>query len=231
MSILRDFEHRLERIVEGAFTKAFRSGVQPVELARRIIREMDANKAVGVNEVWVPNRYVFRLSEEDRERFAGMERGLIGELEQVVVQGAKERGFGLVAAPQVAFETEPSLKRGDLRVETELTEETGPAAPGGGALPGHALLVVREDGGPGREIHLEAESAVIGRMAGSDIEIGDPGASRRHAEIRRQGQGFVVADLGSTNGTLVNGSEITEHTLQDGDRITIGRTTLEFRRS
>jgi hypothetical protein len=174
---------------------------------------------------------VFRLSEEDRERFAGMERGLIGELEQVVVQGAKERGFGLVAAPQVAFETEPSLKRGDLRVETELTEETGPAAPGGGALPGHALLVVREDGGPGREIHLEAESAVIGRMAGSDIEIGDPGASRRHAEIRRQGQGFVVADLGSTNGTLVNGSEITEHTLQDGDRITIGRTTLEFRRS
>ena len=230
MSILRDFEHRLERIVEGAFTKAFRSGVQPVELARRIIREMDANKTVGLKEVWVPNRYVFRLSEEDRGRFSGMERGLAQELEQVVIQGAKERGFGLVAAPEVEFQTDERLKRGDFRVRTELTEETGPPQPGAGALPGHALLALVENGQTVKEFSLGQGSTVIGRLAGSDIELDDPGASRRHAEVRRDGDAYVVADLGSTNGTLVNGSEIGEHALADGDRITIGHSTLEFRR-
>ena len=89
MGILRDFEHRLERIVEGFFTKAFRSGLQPVELAKRLLREMDAGKTVGLREVWVPNRYVLRLSDEDRQRLAGMEKALGRELERVVVDGAR----------------------------------------------------------------------------------------------------------------------------------------------
>ncbi|HEX9892146.1 MAG TPA: DUF3662 and FHA domain-containing protein [Actinomycetota bacterium] len=230
MGILRDFESRLERIVEGAFTKAFRSGVHPVELARRIMREMEAHKTVGVKEIWVPNRYVIHLAEDDRERFSGMERGLAGELEQVVVQGARERGFGLVAAPQVTFQTDPGLKRGDFRLDAELTEETGPAPSDGAPLPGHAILVLLEEGKAAREFALREGPAVIGRMEGSDIEISDPGASRRHAEVRKQGPDFVLADLGSTNGTMVNGSEVGQHTLTDGDRITIGRTVLEFRR-
>jgi hypothetical protein len=238
MSILRDFERRLEGMVEGLFTKAFRSGVHPVELAKRVLREMDSNQTVGVRGVWVPNRYVFTLSPDDREQFARMERSLASELEQVVVDGARERGWGLLARPKVAFETDDDLKRGEFRVVSELTEETGgpPTGPqpkreaAAAAKTGSALLAQVEDGSVVKEFSLEGERMVIGRLEGSDVQLADPGASRRHAEVRRDGNDFVLVDLGSTNGTLVNEAPVTEHTLEEGDRITIGRTVLEFRR-
>jgi hypothetical protein len=238
MGILRDFERRLEGMVEGLFTKAFRSGVQPVELAKRILREMEANQTVGVKGVWVPNRYVFTLSAEDREQFARIERSLASELEQVVVDGAKERGWGLLARPQVVFETDENLKRGAFRVESELTEETGgpptgpqPQREGAPATTsGGPLLALVEDGSVVKEFSLEGDRMVIGRLEGSEIQIADPGASRRHAEVRRDGDKYVLVDLGSTNGTLVNEAPVSEHILEDGDRITIGRTVLEFRR-
>jgi Protein of unknown function (DUF3662)/FHA domain len=238
MAILRDFERRLERIVEGLFTKAFRSGVQPVELAKRILREMDANQTVGVRGVWVPNRYVFTLSSEDREQFARIERSLASELEQVVVDGARERGWGLLAKPKVEFQNDDDLKRGEFRMESELTEETGgpPTGPqpkreaAAAAKSGDAILAIVEDGSVVKEFSLEGERSVIGRLEGSDVQIADPGASRRHAEVRRDGEDYVLVDLGSTNGTLVNEAPVSERALEDGDRITIGRTVLEFRR-
>jgi hypothetical protein len=235
MGVLRNFESRLERGIEGFFTKAFRSGLQPVELAKRILREMEANKTVGVREIWVPNRYVVRISAEDRERFENMEGALARELENVVTEGARERGWGLVARPQVVFETGEQMKRGDLKVETELTEETGPAPadaearaptpPPRPSAAGPARLVMN-----GKEVAIDRETMVIGRLHGSEIEVEDPGASRRHAEIRLDGSEYVLVDLGSTNGTLVNDSPVSEQVLQDGDRITIGRTVIEFRR-
>jgi hypothetical protein len=235
MGVLRNFESRLERGIEGFFTKAFRSGLQPVELAKRILREMDTRKTVGVREIWVPNRYVVRVSAEDRERFENMEGALARELETVVTEGARERGWGLVARPEVVFETGERMKRGDLKVESELTEETGPApaeeapAPSPTPVPssqaGPARLVL-----DGKEVPIDRDTMVIGRLQGSEVEIEDPGASRRHAEIRKDGTEFVLVDLGSTNGTLVNDSPVSEQVLQDGDRITIGRTVIEFRR-
>jgi hypothetical protein len=234
MGVLRNFESRLERGIEGFFTKAFRSGLQPVELAKRILREMDTRKTVGVREIWVPNRYVVRVSAEDRERFENMEGALARELETVVTEGARERGWGLVARPEVVFETGERMKRGDLKVESELTEETGPApaeAPSPSPTPapssqaGPARLVL-----DGKEVPIDRDTMVIGRLQGSEVEIEDPGASRRHAEIRKDGTEFVLVDLGSTNGTLVNDSPVSEQVLQDGDRITIGRTVIEFRR-
>jgi hypothetical protein len=237
MAILRDFENRLERIVEGFFSKAFRSGIQPVELARRILREMDATRTVGVREVWVPNRYTVTLSPEDRERLTGMEQALARELEQVVVDAARERGFGLVARPEVRFETDEGRKRGTFDVEAEMAEETGPppseVARPTGELPrtrsGRAALVLLEDGRMLREFPLTGERTTIGRMTDCDIELKDPGASRRHAEVRRAGNGYTVVDLDSTNGTMVNNANVKRHDLADGDLITIGRTTLEFR--
>jgi Protein of unknown function (DUF3662)/FHA domain len=229
MGVLKNFEGRLERGIEGFFKAAFRSGLQPVEIAKRILREMDAHKTVGVREVWVPNRYVLHVSSEDRDRFANMEGALVRELENVVVEGSRERGYGLVAQPEVAFDTRDDLKRGDLVVDAELTEATGPAPseqPVPTAAQGARLVLM--DGG--REWTLDRDFSVIGRLSGSEVEISDAGASRRHAEIRRDGDEYVVVDLGSTNGTLVNDSPISEYTLQDGDRITIGRTVLEFRR-
>ncbi|HEX5948260.1 MAG TPA: DUF3662 and FHA domain-containing protein, partial [Actinomycetota bacterium] len=203
MGVLRNFESRLERGIEGFFKAAFRSGLQPIELAKRILREMEANKTVGVREVWVPNRYVLRVSQEDRDRFTGAEGALVRELENVVTEGARENGWGLVARPEVVFETDEGLKRGDLVVQSELTEATGPATSRSVQVPdaSGARLILADDG---REWALDRDRSVIGRLAGSEIEIDDPGASRRHAEVRRQGGEFVVVDLGSTNGTLVN---------------------------
>src|SRR5712691_5000737 len=104
MPLLRDFERRLESLVEGFFAKAFRAGVQPVELAKRLLRDMDAGQTVGVNEVWVPNLYVFYLSPEDRARFEQAEHALAGELRQLVRQGAEERGWKLMGPAHVEFE-------------------------------------------------------------------------------------------------------------------------------
>ena len=235
MSILNEFERRLGGAIEGLFTKAFRGGLQPVELATRILKEMDANKSVGVREVWVPNRYVFFFSEPDRERFAQAERSIRRELEQVVREGARERGWGLVGPPEVEIETDASLKQGDFLCQPLLVEDpaTGQsAARGGEAQPedrdGELILLV--DGKPSKAFRLSKERVIIGRLAESDIVLDDPGASRRHAEVRRHDGQFVIADLGSTNGTMVNESTVGERTLEEGDRITIGRTVLEFRR-
>jgi hypothetical protein len=230
MGVLKNFESRLERGIEGFFKAAFRSGLQPVELAKRILREMEAHKTVGVREVWVPNRYVLAISEEDRQQFENMEGALIRELENVVADGARENGYGLVARPEVVFETDEGLKRGDLVVQAELSEAPGPpSAEQPAVAPAGRAMLVMADGG--KQYQIGGERAVIGRLSGSEVEIEDPGASRRHAEIRRQGENFVVVDLGSTNGTLVNDNPISEATLEDGDRITIGRTVLEFRRT
>lgn len=230
MGVLRNFESRLERGIEGFFKAAFRSGLQPIEIAKRILREMETGKTVGVKEVWVPNRYTLSVSPADRERFASMEGALIRELENVVTESARENGYGLVARPEVVFETDEELKKGDLVVSAELSEAPGPQTaerPSVHSAGPAARLVLQ---GANDEWPIEGERAVIGRLSGSEIEIEDPGASRRHAEIRRDGEDFLVVDLGSTNGTLLNDSPVTEATLEDGDRITIGRTVLEFRK-
>ena len=243
MGILNDFERRLEGVIEGLFTKAFRSGLQPVELATRILKEMEANRTVGVKEIWVPNRYEFRLSTEDREKFHQTERNLRRELEQVVREGAAERGWGLVGPPEVTFDTDPWLRQGQFTCEASLVE--GPttsgqmaSAPAERAEPAEpppqpdpeAELVTIDRGKSGRAFPLTKDRVIIGRLAESDVVVPDPGVSRRHAEVRRENGDFVISDLGSTNGTMVNESTIGERTLQEGDRITIGRTVLEFRR-
>jgi hypothetical protein len=233
LGILNEFERRLERVIEGAFTKAFRTGLQPVELANRILREMEAGKTVGVREVWVPNRYVLKLSAPDRERFHEAETALRRELEQVVKEGAQERGWGLVGSPQVDFDTDASLKQGEFGCEASLVEGpmTGAAAGGSSAAQRAAgELVIIEKGKPGKAFPLTKDRVIIGRLGDSDIVLSDPGVSRRHAEVRREDDEFVMVDLGSTNGTMVNEATVGERTLEEGDRITVGKTVLEFRR-
>ncbi len=234
MGILSDFERRLEGLIEGVFTKAFRTGVHPRELATRILREMDVNKAVGVREVWVPNRFVFRLSPPDHERFVQTEKALKRELEQVVRDGANERGWGLVGPPEVQFETDESLKEGVFECDSALVEGPTGAAPAEaphptGASTASARLVLVQKGKAGRVFELSKDRVIIGRLPESDVTVPDPGVSRRHAEIRREDGRYVVMDLGSTNGTKVNEAPAGERPLEDGDRITVGRTVLEFR--
>jgi hypothetical protein len=213
-------------MVEGFFATTFRSGLQPVELAKRVMREMDANKTVGVREVWAPNRYVFTLSEEDAGRFEQAEHALVSELKRVVRESAAERGWGLVGAPEIEFVVDGGLRRGRFEVETSFVEGEEELAPLAG---GQATLTLYEGGRPSRTFSLAKPVVTLGRLPESDVVVDDPGASRQHARIGHAGDGFVLADLGSTNGTLVNGEPVQERTLQDGDRITIGETVLEFR--
>lgn len=227
MPILRDFERRLGGLVEGLFAKTFRSGLQPVELAKRVLKEMDAGRTVGVSEVWAPNAFTFRLSPSDAERFERAEAALVSELKEVVRENASERGWGLVGPPEVTFETERRLKKGEFRCHASLVEgeekvEPAPASAGS--------LVIHEDG-EARSVVLAADLVTIGRLPACEVVIADKGASRRHAQIRRKDGTHTLTDLGSTNGTRLNGQTIQSRELADGDRITIGTTVLEFRQA
>lgn len=239
MSILRDFERRLEGLVEGTFARAFRGGLQPVELAKRVLREMDAGKTVGVNEIWAPNHFVFLLSPADHSRFAGAEQTVSEELATVVRTRASERGWGLVGPPEFAYTVDEDLGKGRLKCEATLVagedrivpsatatgSMTAAAAPRGGVV----SLLILEPGKPGRTVRVSKDAVTLGRLPECDVVIADPGASRRHAQIRLLDGGYVVSDLGSTNGTLVNDRPVDSHQLADGDRITIGTTVVEFR--
>jgi hypothetical protein len=224
--ILHDFERRLGGLVEGLFAKTFRSGLQPIELAKRLLREMDAGKTVGVRDVMAPNRFVFSISAADAERFKQAEQALARELEQVVRDHAAERDWDLLGTPRVEFGVDDGLKTGEFTCTASLVEDEQRVKP---APPGGATLVVVEAEGK-RTVRLPEGVATIGRLPDCDVVVRDPGASRRHAQITSKADSFTLTDLGSTNGTRLNGETIQVRDLEDGDRITIGTTVLEFRR-
>ncbi len=213
---LGNFERRLERLVEGAFAKAYRRGLQPVEIGRRLTREMDLQRTMGVRGAIAPNLFRVVLSSEDVGRFESFADALSRELADTAREHARDEEYGLVGPVEVELLEDPDLRAGVFIIEAEVTE--GP----GGGLP--AALVMPD----GRRIPIEDSEVVLGRLAGCDIVIDDPNVSRKHAEVRREDGQVVIRDLGSTNGTLVNGSPTLERRLSDGDRITIGKTTLGF---
>ena len=227
MPILRDFERRLGDMVEGFFATTFRSGLQPVELAKRVMREMDANRTVGVREIWAPNRFVFTLGEDDGERFEKAEHALVAELKRVVRETAAERGWGLVGPPEIEFVVDAELRRGRFEVETSFVEGEEELAP---LAAGQATLTLYEGGRASRTFSLARPVVTLGRLPDCDVVVSDAGASRQHARISQANGEFVLTDLGSTNGTLVNDEAVRERVLADGDRITIGEAVLEFRR-
>jgi hypothetical protein len=216
-------------LVEGLFSKTFRSGVQPVELAKHLIKEMDAGRTVGLSEVWAPNRFSFTLSPDDADRFRQAETALARELAQVARENADERGWGLMGPVEIVFSTDPSLRKGDFLCDASLVE--GPekvepaAAPSSSPEP---VVVIREDGAE-RVVPLTTEVATIGRLNECEVVLRDKGASRRHAQLRTRDGVTTLTDLGSTNGTRVNGDTVQSRRLSDGDKITIGTTVLEYR--
>jgi Protein of unknown function (DUF3662)/Inner membrane component of T3SS, cytoplasmic domain len=223
--ILRDFERRLGGLVEGLFSKAFRSGVQPVEIAKLVMREMEAGRSVGVSEVWAPNRFELSLSTEDAARYEQAEDAIVSELKRVIRESAAERGWGLVGPPEVEFTVDDDLKKGDLACVASLVEGEDTGGAGGG----RASVVIHEDGGD-RTVPLRSDTVTIGRLADCDVVLKDKGASRKHAQLRLRDDTWAITDLGSTNGTRLNGQTIQSRELADGDKITIGTTVIEFRR-
>lgn len=216
---LQGFEQRLERLVEGVFAKTFRSGLKPVEIGRRVTRDMDLNRTLGVNGPLAPNHFSIALAPADSEQFETFSEVLTRELAESVRDHARTEGYGFVGPVHVELHVDPSLSQGQFLVASGFQE-----APGGAAV-GSIFL---EDG---RRIEIGETPLVVGRMPECDVALSDPNVSRRHAEVRRQGTGFVVVDLGSTNGTRVNGAQVKERLLNNGDEITVGATKLRFEAS
>jgi len=252
MSVLRNLEAKLGGLVEGAFGRAFRTSVQPVELAHKLAKEMEDNQMVSVSRVYVPNHYRVFLSPKDREQFASYEPALRKELSDYLLEHARQESFALSTRPQVEFHTDDRLDLGEFGIQAQLLappeEEQQPDAPAAPAPSagdfGHtmvyspdrearrldpaldrrqALLV-----GEGRRNVLGGNRVVVGRSREADIVLADPNVSRRHAELRRDESGWQVVDLGSTNGIKVNGRRVDQAGLSPGDQITIGVTDLTF---
>jgi hypothetical protein len=251
MSMLRNLEAKLGGLVEGAFGRAFRTSVQPVELAHKLAKEMEDNQMASVSRVYVPNQYRVYLSAQDREQFASYEPALRKELSDYLLEHARQEQFALSTRPQVEFHTDERLDLGEFGIQAELVAlpeeerpegEAGPAPSSGDfghtmvyspsrdarkvepvADRGQALLV-----GGGRRNVLSGNRVVIGRSREADIVLQDPNVSRRHAEVRREDGAWQIVDLGSTNGIKVNGRRVDHQPLRPGDQVTIGVTDLTF---
>ena len=215
---LQRFERRLERLVEGAFNKAFRSGLQPVEIGRRLVREADTGRALGVRGTVIPNHFVVRLAPEDAERFAGFNDALQHELEDALRDHARDEGYHFVGPVEVVIEADERRGRGDMGVAAAIVEAEG----------GQLGALVLPDG---RRVQLGQEPVVIGRMPDCAVALSDPQVSRHHAEVRPEHDGYRVVDLGSMNGTLVNGTRVGEQSLRDGDVIVVGATSVRYEES
>ncbi|HWE57052.1 MAG TPA: DUF3662 and FHA domain-containing protein [Acidimicrobiales bacterium] len=223
---LQQFERRLERMVEGVFARAFRGGLQPVEIGRRLTREMDLRRTVAPKGTLTPNQFTVVLSTSDRARFAAIEDELIEELVAVARDHAEIERYSFVGPVEVTMETDDSLAAGVVQIAAEMhrNEEAAKTAPARLRLP------------DGQVIQLAREPKTIGRLPDCGIVLSDPNVSRVHAEVRpAAGDGpsaeYEVLDRGSTNGTKVNGLPISApRILSSGDTITLGATTIGFER-
>lgn len=213
---LQEFERRLERLVEGVFAKAFRRGVTPIEVGRRITREMDVQRTVGVRGLIAPNKFTVALSEADHEQLASMANHLKGDLAGLAREHAKQEGYSLVGPVEVELTIDEKIGRGEFLVASEMaeSEDGGPAG-----------AVVLSDGS---RVRIGPEPISIGRYPDNDVVLPEDEVSRHHAEVRRLDGGFHVVDLNSLNGTKVNGSGVTDRRLEDGDVIQIGVHSLRF---
>lgn len=214
---LSDFESRLERGVEGVFGRLFRSGVKPVELGRKLVREVDRQRTVGVSgQMMAPNHFVFHLSPDDHEALSEMESALRRELSELVRSHAREERYRLAGPVDIGLEVDDRQRSGLVRLQSSFRE----AAPGEIT----SFLVLPDD----QRVPLGDWVTTVGRHPDSTIVLSDPNSSRQHLEVRPNADGFTLVDLGSTNGTKCNGVPVTEHQLIDGDRIQVGRTVLRF---
>ncbi len=298
MSVLRTIEQKIEGLFEGLFGRAFRTHVQPVELARKLTKEMDDHRMASVSRTYAPNEFTLFLSSGDRTQFADYEDSLVLELQDFLAEHARREGYVLLSPPTVTIDTDKDLPLGHFGIATRMVQSsrtaerprrgaepvlpppipelessesdvfggfapaevaapplvvppvvplvvplvpaaapssdtmlyTPPApAPEPAAAPAHeggAALV----GESGRHA-LDKPAVAMGRAKDCDIVVADLNVSRRHAEVRLEDGEHWLVDLGSTNGTSVNGTRVSRAKLENGDRIELGSTVLVFERS
>jgi hypothetical protein len=250
--VLRAIEQKIEALFEGVFGRAFRTNVQPVELARKLAKEMDDHKTVSVSRVYVPNEYTVYLSDPDREQFAGYEDSLLAELEEYLSEHAKRESYALLSPPRVLLETDDDLSIGEFGIATRMVQpkrgrraaEEPEGEPESGATMIYKPVQQPTEAASAAELGVEREVAVLswdgqqrrvdkrrvtlGRSRDCDIQVEDPNVSRRHAELRQEGAAYWIVDLDSTNGIEVNGRRVKRAKLDSGDTFTVGSTDVTF---
>jgi hypothetical protein len=229
MGVLQRFERRLEGLVEGAFAKVFRGGVEPVEVAKALQREAADKKAIGATRTLVPNEYVVELGDTDHAKLKPYEAPLGAELAAMVREHAAERQWSFVGPVRVTVEHHDDLDTGMFRVRSAVVEGEPDPVPKT-TTSGAPRLRVVSGAGAGQEVSLTDDVVVIGRGTSAQLKLDDTGVSRQHAEVRREGDDVVLVDLGSTNGSSVNGRVVERVRLTPGDRIEMGRTVLVYER-
>ncbi|MCL4312901.1 MAG: DUF3662 and FHA domain-containing protein [Actinobacteria bacterium] len=221
---LTRFERRLERLVEGVFAKTFPGTLQPVEIGQRIAREMDLQRTIGVRgTIIMPNIFKISLATEDLERFSSFGSTLAKELAEAAYEHAQEERAHLLGAVEVLLLENSDLTPGVFEILCEFrpSEVTEQNEDGAFKYP-YAWLVLPD----GSRVEIGDQPLLIGRLPICSVLLDDPNVSRQHAEIRYEDDHLLVVDLGSTNGTWVNGSKVTYTELQDEDEIRVGTTTL-----
>ena len=248
MSVLRNLESKLAGLVEGTFSRAFKSEVRPVEIARKLAREMDQHRVQSLSRTYAPNEYAVWLSPDDRAQFEGYEDELKRELAGYLLEHARREKVSLLTRPQIEFRTDDRLRLGEFGIQARLVKppERAEQEPSQGDH-GHTMVYTVSDrlaeplrepdprrasarlNVAGRTELLGSNGAVIGRSREADIQIDDPNVSRKHAEVRPSGGSWTVRDLGSTNGVKVNGRRIQgPQSLKRGDTIQLGTSRVTF---
>jgi len=249
MSVLKNLENKIAGLVEGTFSRAFRSEVRPVEIARKLAREMEEHKSYSVSRTYVPNEYRVYLSPRDRERFASYEDALAGELAGYLLEHARRERLALLSRPVIEFETDDRLGLGEFGIQTRVVQpeserEQPPAEDQSGrtmvysnagrvaepleerarARVETALLLI-----DGKRLVVGPAGVTLGRSRQCDVVLDDPNVSREHAEIRPRGGSWVLTDLGSTNGSCLNGRRIeSPEVIKTGDEIELGTSVIRF---
>ena len=239
----------VSRVIEGWSARLFRAKLQPVQIARRLIRAMEAHQTISLSKTFVPNSYVVSLGPSDFGQFEQFRRSLERDLAETLLGAARERNFTLLAYPSVEIERDDDLPPGDVRVSCALVDasgeevEAGDAKALGSVASGHTMVLDREallrerPRAPraslaqreGPSVGLGPDPVLIGRDPQNDVVLDDRRVSRKHAEIRLRLGRYTLYDLQSTNGTYVNGRRVAEKVLDDGDKISVGGLELVFR--
>ena len=218
--VLRALEHKIEALFEGIFGRAFRTNVQPVELARKLAKEMDDHRTVSVSRVYVPNEYTVYLSPADREQFEQYEENLRGELQEYLAEHAQRESYALLSSPRVQLETDADLDVGEFGIATRMVQpdrrREAEDEPSGDVEPGATMIykpkappptqsVAPEELGLEQELvtltvagvqhEVKQRRVVLGRSRECDIQLSDTNVSRRHAELRQEGASYWMVDL------------------------------------
>ena len=251
MSVLRSIESKIAGLVEGTFSRAFRSEVRPVEIARKLAREMEEHRTFSLSRTYVPNEYRVYLSPRDRERFTEYEDALTSELTGYLLEHARRERLVLMSRPVVEFETDDRLGLGEFGIqarvvnpEPDAEEEPLPEAEASGrtmvySTAGRVAEPLEERARSrqqtalllmgGKRLVVGPGGATMGRSRQCDVTVDDANVSRTHAEVRPRGGSWVLNDLGSTNGSRLNGQRVDgSEVLKPGDEIELGTTVLRF---